>query len=88
MAVATDRLAGDLEPGLERARELAAEANVIPVAHRFVDDCETPVSAFLKLREAFPGRRFCSSRPSRGGSAATRSSAFGRGSSCAGARER
>ena len=43
-----------LEPGLDRARELAREANVIPVAHRLVDDCETPVSAFLKLRDAGP----------------------------------
>ena len=32
------------------ARELAAEGNVVPVRARFVDDCETPVSAFLKLR--------------------------------------
>ncbi len=39
-----------LEPGLEQARELAAEGNVVPVRARFVDDCETPVSAFLKLR--------------------------------------
>ncbi len=43
-----------LEPSLEEARELAREANVIPVAHRLVDDCETPVSAFLKLRDADP----------------------------------
>ena len=27
------------------------DGNVIPVRYRFVDDCETPVSAFLKLRE-------------------------------------
>jgi anthranilate synthase component 1 len=47
-----------LEPDLERARRLAAEANVVPVSYRFVDDCETPVSAFLKLREAFPGPAF------------------------------
>ncbi len=47
-----------VEPGLERARELAAGANVIPVRHRFIDDCETPVSAFLKLREAFDGPAF------------------------------
>ncbi len=53
MAVATD-----VGPGLDRARELAADANVIPVRYRFVDDCETPVSAFLKLREAFPGPSF------------------------------
>jgi anthranilate synthase component 1 len=39
-----------VEPGLGRARELAREANAIPVAARFVDDCETPVSAYLKLR--------------------------------------
>ena len=39
-----------VEPDLERARELAAGANVIPVAYRFIDDTETPVSAFLKLR--------------------------------------
>src|SRR6476661_10924829 len=39
-----------LEPGLEEARALAARGNVVPVRTRFVDDCETPVSAFLKLR--------------------------------------
>jgi anthranilate synthase component I len=39
-----------LEPDLDRARELARDANVVPVRYRFVDDCETPVSAFLKLR--------------------------------------
>ena len=44
-----------IEPDLDRARELAREANVIPVSYRFVDDCETPVSAFLKLRERFEG---------------------------------
>src|ERR1700733_2494223 len=39
-----------LEPSLEQARELAREGSVVPVRARFVDDCETPVSAFLKLR--------------------------------------
>jgi anthranilate synthase component 1 len=43
-----------LEPDLNRARDLAREANVVPVRYRFVDDCETPVSAFLKLRGAGP----------------------------------
>jgi anthranilate synthase component I len=43
-----------LEPDLDRARELASDANVIPVAYRFVADCETPVSAFLKLRGDAP----------------------------------
>ena len=39
-----------LEPSLEEARALAAQGNVVPVRLRLVDDCETPVSAFLKLR--------------------------------------
>jgi anthranilate synthase component 1 len=45
---------GDLriEPDLERAHQLAGRANAIPIVSRFVDDCETPVSAFLKLRAA------------------------------------
>src|SRR3954447_2986417 len=43
-----------LEPSLEEARELAREGNVVPVRARFVDDCETPVSAFLKLRAGEP----------------------------------
>ena len=48
-AMDTSTLPG-LEPDLDRARELAATANVVPVRYRFIDDCETPVSAFLKLR--------------------------------------
>jgi anthranilate synthase component 1 len=43
-----------LEPSLEQARELAREGNVVPVRGRIVDDCETPVSAFLKLRAGEP----------------------------------
>jgi anthranilate synthase component 1 len=43
-----------LEPSLEGARELAAQGNVVPVRASFVDDCETPVSAFLKLRAGEP----------------------------------
>ncbi len=39
-----------LEPTLEQARELAREGNVVPIRARFVEDTETPVSAFLKLR--------------------------------------
>jgi anthranilate synthase component I len=53
MAVAAD-FELRLEPGLEEARKLAAEGNVIPVRARLVDDCETPVSAFLKLRAGEP----------------------------------
>ena len=40
----------EVEPDRERARELARDFNVIPVACRFLEDTETPVSAFLKLR--------------------------------------
>jgi anthranilate synthase component I len=40
-----------LEPDLARARDLAKQANVVPVRHTFVDDTETPVSAYLKLRD-------------------------------------
>src|SRR3990170_8396977 len=39
-------------PSLEEARRLSADYNVIPIAHQFLDDTETPVSAFLKLRQA------------------------------------
>ncbi|MGI8921427.1 MAG: anthranilate synthase component I family protein [Solirubrobacteraceae bacterium] len=35
-------------------RELSREHNLIPLRQTFIDDCETPVSAFLKLREAGP----------------------------------
>ena len=43
-----------LTPSLEEARELARDYNVIPLRHTFIDDCETPVSAFLKLRGRGP----------------------------------
>src|SRR3990170_767388 len=39
-------------PSLEETRGLGADYNVIPVAHQFLVDTETPVSAFLKLRQA------------------------------------
>ncbi|MGH2961137.1 MAG: hypothetical protein ACRDL3_02940, partial [Solirubrobacterales bacterium] len=53
MAVVADPARG-LEPDLGRARELARESNVIPVTSRFIEDRETPVSAFLKLRAGGP----------------------------------
>src|SRR5437762_9062004 len=53
MAVAAEATL-DVDPSLERARELAAEGNAIPIRMSFVDDCETPVSAFLKLRGSGP----------------------------------
>ncbi len=49
MTVAAE-LQDRLSPDLETARELAREANVIPVRMTFTEDCETPVSALLKLR--------------------------------------
>lgn len=38
-------------PSSEEARKLSARYNVVPVAHEFLDDTETPISAFLKLRQ-------------------------------------
>jgi len=52
MAVAADLPA--VAPSLEEVRELAREHNLVPLRHTFIDDCETPVSAFLKLREDGP----------------------------------
>jgi anthranilate synthase component 1 len=43
-----------ITPSLERARELAVSHNLIPLSITFVEDCETPVSAFLKLRAMDP----------------------------------
>src|SRR3954464_16011472 len=40
----------DVIPTLDEARALGCGHNLIPVHHTFVEDCETPVSAFLKLR--------------------------------------
>jgi anthranilate synthase component 1 len=41
-------------PSLEVARELARHHNQIPLSATFIDDLQTPVSAFLKLRDADP----------------------------------
>jgi anthranilate synthase component 1 len=43
-----------VEPDLEGVRALAGEHNLIPLRHTFIADCETPVSAFLKLRDTGP----------------------------------
>ena len=50
-ARATERTAVLLEPSLEQARALAGDYNLIPLRHSYIADCETPVSAFLKLRD-------------------------------------
>jgi anthranilate synthase component 1 len=49
-----------LAPSLEQAQALLEQAsadgapNLLPIHHSFIDDCETPVSAFLKLRALAP----------------------------------
>jgi anthranilate synthase component 1 len=57
MTAAAEQLTGapDVEPSLLQARSLAEQHNLIPLRHEFIEDCETPVSAFLKLRELAPG---------------------------------
>src|SRR5919199_5931228 len=47
MAVAVDL---ELTPSLEEVRELAKNHTLVPLRHTFIADCETPVSAYLKLR--------------------------------------
>jgi anthranilate synthase component I len=55
MAVASpDTSPAGITPSLAEARALAGEYNLIPVRETFIDDCQTPVSAFLKLRESGP----------------------------------
>jgi anthranilate synthase component I len=59
MAAVADTSELRIEPSLAEARALAAQGNVVPVRTRFVDDCETPVSAFLKLRAGEPDGAPC-----------------------------
>jgi len=54
MPVAADPAAPAVTPSLEEVRALAEEFNLIPLRHTFIDDCETPISAFLKLRVQEP----------------------------------
>src|ERR671911_1207845 len=48
MSVAAAAL--ELTPSLDETRELAREHTLVPLRHTFIADCETPVSAYLKLR--------------------------------------
>lgn len=51
------RAAGDdmpVTPSPERVRELSARYRQVPLCHTYLDDCETPVSAMLKLRGGGP----------------------------------
>lgn len=54
MSVAADLDQIAVEPSLEAVRELARDHDLVPLRHTFIDDCETPVSAFLKLRGRTP----------------------------------
>jgi anthranilate synthase component 1 len=51
MSVAVDL---ELSPTFEEVRELARDHNLVPLRHTFIADCETPVSAYLKLRGSGP----------------------------------
>ncbi|MFZ0090276.1 MAG: anthranilate synthase component I [Solirubrobacteraceae bacterium] len=52
MAVASaETRAAAAVPSLAVVRELARDHNLIPLCETFIDDCQTPVSAFLKLRD-------------------------------------
>src|SRR3954466_1285571 len=54
MAVVADPAELDVTPTLDEVRALARDHSLIPIRHTFIDDCETPVSAYLKLRGAGP----------------------------------
>src|SRR5205809_1323904 len=54
MAVAADTADPDVGPSLDEVRALAREHTLVPLRHTFIDDCETPVSAYLKLRGEGP----------------------------------
>jgi len=52
---APEETATTVSPSLAEARVLARKHNLIPLSYSFIEDCETPVSAFLKLRALAPG---------------------------------
>jgi anthranilate synthase component 1 len=45
-----------IEPSLVEARALTEGHNLIPLRHSYIADCDTPVSAFLKLRGLEPAQ--------------------------------
>src|SRR5438270_7022888 len=54
MSVAADTSGLEVGPSLDQVRALARDHTVVPVRHSFIDDIETPVSAYLKLRGEGP----------------------------------
>lgn len=53
-AVADSAPPFEVSPSIDEVRELARTYNVVPLRTTFIDDVETPVSAFLKLRGTQP----------------------------------
>jgi anthranilate synthase component 1 len=53
-AVSPELTAAAVRPSPAEVRSLAQQHNLIPMCATFIDDCQTPVSAFLKLREKGP----------------------------------
>jgi anthranilate synthase component I len=53
----------DLSPGLDEVRALSRRHNLVPLRHTFIADCETPVSAYLKLRGSGPSFLLESAEP-------------------------
>src|SRR5579872_658033 len=47
-------MAVDVSPSPAQVAQLGGRYTLVPLRHEFVADCETPVSAFLKLRGAGP----------------------------------
>ena len=54
MGVAADPAELDVGPSLDEVRALARSHTLVPLRHTFIDDIETPVSAYLKLRGEGP----------------------------------
>ena len=48
------QLADEIRPSRDEAIALAAQHSIVPVVHSIVEDTETPVSAYLKLRGEEP----------------------------------
>ncbi|HEU0025108.1 MAG TPA: anthranilate synthase component I [Thermoleophilaceae bacterium] len=54
MTVAAEPAELPLVPSLDEVRRLAGDHTLVPLRHTFIADCETPVSAYLKLRGGGP----------------------------------
>ena len=44
----------DVSPGVDALRAMGGRQGQVPLVHTYIADCETPVSAFLKLRDGGP----------------------------------